>query len=429
MVVAWLIGTMLTQEMCMNLSNSQRDSGGWVYTQLNEFENKKDIDKIIVISVSDSYDEENTFQIGKMQVYAIKDKPVRPIINKKTFKKIDYILQKENVELLDVQGTETALSAYSSYSSIDIPMINTLHGIAYQCYRFYTLGLPRYFLFWGRSLYDNLSLHGIAEAKLLMSRRAKIEEHTLKNILYVRGRTNWDKCCVRFINPSLKYYHTELIMRSAFYEKRWQLEKCIRNRIFVPQMKIPYKGMFMLLKALSYVKNVIPDIEVHIPGAAVRKGFKRNGYEKYIWKLIKKYELQKNIVFVGNLSADQMASELVKARIFVMPSIIENSPNSLTEAQLVGTPAIAALVGGVSDYVIHEKTGMVYNSMDAVMCAQNIIRLMTDIELSNRISEEARIEALKRHEPSMITRSILECYKDIIRLSKKGKNDEKGNNI
>lgn len=264
-----------------------------------------------------------------------------------------------------------------------------------------------------------ISFHGIAESNLLMKRRAHIERQTLKRIKYVRGRTNWDRSCALYVNPNLNYFHTELIMRSAFYDYSWSVEKCKKNRVFVPQMRIPYKGCFILMQALKYVKQYYPDIEVHIPGAKIRLGFKMNGYEKYVWQLIKKNGLEKNVMFVGNLSAEQMAKELVEARVFVLPSIIENSPNSLTEAQLVGTPSVASLVGGVPDYIEHEKTGLLYNSMDPVMCAQNILRVLNDDELSEKMSVKAKRVAIKRHDAEDITNEIVHCYQKILEEEKK----------
>lgn len=414
MILAWLIGSQMTESMIKDLSNKQKDSGGWVYTQLNRFENETAIDRVVVITVTDHYHTDAYFKCGKMSVYSIKDNPIRFFPNKHTFSKIDSILTKEKVDILDVQGTETMLSAYPVYASIDIPIINTLHGIAYQCYNFYTLGLPQGFLFFGRSFFDMISFHGIAESNFLMKRRAYIESQILKRIKNVRGRTNWDRSCALFINPNLNYFHTELIMRSAFYEYSWGLDKCNKNRVFVPQMRIPYKGCFILMQALKYVKQYYPDIEVHIPGAKIRSGFKKNGYEKYVWQLIRKNGLEKNVIFVGNLSAEQMAEELVEARVFVLPSIIENSPNSLTEAQLVGTPSVASMVGGVPDYIEHEKTGLLYNSMDPVMCAQNILRVLNDDELSEKMSDEAKRVAIRRHDPENITKEIIHCYQKIL---------------
>lgn len=416
MKVAWLIGSFFSEEIISQLSVNQKSSGGWVYTQIMSFANREEIEEIHVISVNDRYLQDGYFSFGKIHAYLIKDKPIRFFANKNTFQKIDRYLLDNRIDILDVQGTETTISSYPVNSTVkhEFPVISTIHGLAFQCYKFYSTGLPFGFLVWGRSLSDWLTFHGVLEGKLLMKRRAQIESKTLKGIKYVRGRTNWDKMSVRSVNEKVKYFHTELIMREPFYQGGWDIESAIGNKIFVPQMRIPYKGMFVLLKAIKIVKQEFPDIKVFVPGDCLRQGIKSNGYEHYIWRMINDYGLRESIVFTGNLNAEEMVKELRSARVFVLPSIIENSPNSLTEAQMIGTPTVSSLVGGVSDYVVNGETGLLYNSQDHIMCAECIIRLLSDNDLSNRISKHARVAAYKRHEPEQVTDTVIKCYQDVI---------------
>lgn len=416
MKVAWLIGSFFSENIISQLSINQKSSGGWVYTQIMSFINKEEIEEIHVISVNDGYSQDGYFCFGKIHAYLIKDKPICFFVNKGTVRKIDKYLLDNNIDILDVQGTETTISSYPVSSNIkfEFPIISTIHGLAFQCYKFYSTGLPFGFLLWGRSLSDWFTFHGVLEGKLLMKRRAHIENMTLKGINYVRGRTSWDKMSVRSINEKVKYFHTELIMREPFYQGGWDIDLAIPYKIFVPQMRIPYKGMFILLKAIKLVKQDFPDIKVFVPGDRLRQGIKSNGYEQYIWRLINEYDLRESIVFTGNLNAEEMVKELQSSRVFVLPSIIENSPNSLTEAQLIGTPTVSSLVGGVSDYVVNGETGLLYNSQDYIMCAECIIRLLSDNDLSNKISKQARLVACKRHEPEQVTDTVIKCYKDVI---------------
>lgn len=427
MRIAWLIGTVFSKEMISSISKEQKGSGGWVYTQIQYLLLDENVDILCVISVCDDYSRDSSFECGNLKVYQIKDNPIRLRINRNTFDKIDKVLIENRIELLDVQGTETALSTYPAYNSTKTLTINTLHGIAYQCYRFYSIGLPAGFLLFRRNLHDIITLHGVWESKLLMKRRAKMEENLFQHIKYVRGRTKWDYQSVVSVNQKIKYYHAELIMRDLFYQHEWRLESARRNRIFTSQMRIPYKGMFILLEAIYEVKKIYPDIEIHIPGNSIRRGFKRNGYEKYIFNKIKELGLEKNIVLLGNLNADEMTQELLEARVFVMPSIIENSPNSLAEAQLIGTPSVSSLVGGVSDYITNGISGLMYNSLDPIMCAQAIIRLLSDSTLSESISLNERKIAKKRHNPHLITNSIVKCYSRIIEEERK--EYEESNNL
>ena len=53
--------------------------------------------------------------------------------------------------------------------------------------------------------------------------------------------------------------------------------------------------------------------------------------------------------FEGFLSAEKMKRLLLESNVFVCPSSIENSPNSLGEAMLLGVPCVASDVGGIAD--------------------------------------------------------------------------------
>ena len=58
-------------------------------------------------------------------------------------------------------------------------------------------------------------------------------------------------------------------------------------------------------------------------------------------------ELEDKVSFLGPLNAEQMKAEYLRSNVFLCPSSIENSPNSLGEAQMLGVPCVASYVGGI----------------------------------------------------------------------------------
>ena len=120
------------------------------------------------------------------------------------------------------------------------------------------------------------------------------------------------------------------------------------------------------------------------------------------------------ISFLGPLNEEKMVESYLKSNIFICPSSIENSPNSLGEAQILGVPCIASYVGGVPDMIEDNKTGMLYRFEDYKILAAKIreIFLMKKNKLKELSNNEAEI-ARKRHDLDVNTRRLIEIYNAI----------------
>ena len=98
--------------------------------------------------------------------------------------------------------------------------------------------------------------------------------------------------------------------------------------------------------------------------------------------------------------------------MFVVPSSIENSPNSLAEAQILGLPLIAANVGGIPSMVKDGTSGYLYRFEEYETLAVLILRIFKGYDKS--ISMNSINVAKKRHDPAKIIADMLSIYKRII---------------
>ena len=160
----------------------------------------------------------------------------------------------------------------------------------------------------------------------------------------------------------------------------------------------------------------IPLIKVRIAGYditcrnTIKDKIKLSGYGKYILNLLTKYKLQNKVSFLGPLDEHKMIEEYQKAHIFICPSSIENSPNSLGEAQLIGTPVIASYVGGIPDMVQNGKTGILYRFEEIEMLAEYIKQIFENDKLAKQLSENEIREAEKRHDKETIFKELISIY-------------------
>ena len=87
-----------------------------------------------------------------------------------------------------------------------------------------------------------------------------------------------------------------------------------------------------------------PDARVYVAGSSLveyrtlKQKLKISAYGKYLRRLIRENGLGDRILFLGRLNAEQMRDRYLKSSLFLCPSSLENSPNSLGEAMLLGSP-------------------------------------------------------------------------------------------
>lgn len=76
--------------------------------------------------------------------------------------------------------------------------------------------------------------------------------------------------------------------------------------------------------------------------------------------------------------------------IFVLPSLSEGLPNVLLEAAVCGKPMVASNVGGISDIIIHGKTGFLAPPKNVKLFVHYIELILSDNKHAKLLGSEAR---------------------------------------
>lgn len=121
-----------------------------------------------------------------------------------------------------------------------------------------------------------------------------------------------------------------------------------------------------------------------------------------------------NVKIGGIITAEQLIDIITEADVLVHPSYIENSPNTVCEAQLLGIPVIATHVGGTASLINHKNDGILVPANDMFAIATYVLKLCTDINLAINISRNGRQIALKRHSPKQIVNDVVSIYHKIL---------------
>lgn len=235
------------------------------------------------------------------------------------------------------------------------------------------------------------------------------EKAILTAVPHVIGRTDWDRQGVAVINPKAKYHYGGEILRDVFYqEAKRQIPQ--RPTITTTISAAIYKGFDVVLKTADILKNEMHlDFEWNVFG---------NVNPSLMEKVTGLHHEDLNINLRGVASAETIHDALLHSTLYVHSSYVENSPNSVCEAQLTGIPIVASNVGGTSSLVEHGKTGFLFPVTDPYMSAYYIGRLASDHELNMRIGWQAHEVALRRHDKETVVNQLLETYKEIIKEEK-----------
>ena len=295
--------------------------------------------------------------------------------------------------------------------------VASIQGLCRFLAEHYTDGIPRK-VQKSTTFRDFLRKDNILQQQEKFALRGQLETQALQKLRHVIGRTDWDRNCVLSVNPGLQYHFCNETLREDFYEGRWNYENCRKHRIFASSCAYPIKGFHYLLEAFGEVAAVYPDATLSVTGRSfLPQGLKENlrmgSYEKYLASLVRKYRLEDKICFLGDLSAGQMRQAFLDANVFALTSTLENSPNSLGEAMLLGVPSVAADVGGVCNLLTHETEGFIYESGDTEALAEKIMSLFAMEGDAAVLGEAARSHAEKTHAPDRNLRELINIYNAI----------------
>lgn len=315
------------------------------------------------------------------------------------------VLSDFSPDILHAHGSEMPYTR-KFLSKFEGPRILSLQGIVNGIMPYHLGRLPITSMLWDirRPRRIAIALALILNDRLRFRPRLSAEREIFLLAQYIFGRTIWDHAHTLALNPVARYMHCGEILRDAFYKKEWSYQDCVHRSIFVGNSSAPLKGVHIAVRALALLVRRYPDVKMVIAGPISHSSSKfslrsRVGYQVYLRSLIKELELESNIVFIGQLSTEKMAEKMCESHVFLLPSLIENSPNTLGEAMVMGVPAVASFVGGVPSMVADEKEALLYRADDPIMLAFQLGRLFDDKALCNRLASSSRQRAKDLYDP------------------------------
>lgn len=335
------------------------------------------------------------------------------------------ILQDFQPDILHIFGTEFphSLAAVRAFGKPEQTLIG-IQGLCSEIAKIYMAGLPekvqRQVTF--RDLIRKDSLRQQQEKFVL---RGENEIRAIQGCGNITGRTRFDREGTAAVNPGAVYYPMNETMRGEFYRGRWEMERCEKHSLFLGQGDYPLKGMHFVLQAMAQLLPEYPDLKLYVAGNSVighetwKQRLKLPAYGKYLLELIRRYGLEDRVIMLGKLDAEQMKERFLACHTFICPSVLENSPNTVGEAMLLGVPVAASDVGGIPDMVTDGKDGILFQMGNVEALAEAVSRLWDEekdpegLTLAQRLSGQAAKRALEVHDGERNYLRLLEIYRQI----------------
>jgi glycosyltransferase involved in cell wall biosynthesis len=168
-------------------------------------------------------------------------------------------------------------------------------------------------------------------------------------------------------------------------------------------MNSAYKGFGLLMNSLSLIdanQEFISNLEISIVGSGITER-------------LPAFDPRVNVNFLGKQNSQDVQRLIRESDLMVVPSLSENYPGVIGEAQILGCTVAATNVGGISEMIEDGVTGYLFEP-NAHACMMTIIRA---INSSNRseINALARERALLRHDETRINHEYEEVIYELIK--------------
>jgi glycosyltransferase involved in cell wall biosynthesis len=159
----------------------------------------------------------------------------------------------------------------------------------------------------------------------------------------------------------------------------------------------------VVVRAFAEVLKEFPEARLDLVGGGPQ--------ESQIKGLVAKLGLA-GVNFCGVATRQEIGRFYNQADIFINASCLDNMPVSVIEAFAAGTPVVSTAPESMPYLVDHERTGLLSPVGDEHALARNVIRVLRDPELANRLALNAHEESQRYSWPA-VREQWIEVYRSL----------------
>lgn len=420
MKVLWFTNT---PSLAAEALNDKNNIGGWIASLQKEVAKVEEIE--LGVAFHYGYSDKKQFSIGNTKYFSFP----YPILSKGHKKGIvarwkhkiepitivNYYLEvvdQFKPDLIHIFGTEHAYGLI--IEKVKVPVIIQIQGNLTAYEKKWFSGLSHYNILMHSNIKNLIYGYSNWHQYFFIKKRADRELEMMNNCSYIIGRTDWDRRITRILSPNSKYFHCDELLRSDFYDSKHVINTNHTRMVLHSTLSSNNsKGIETILEAAFLLKkSKLLDFEWRIAGLKGKEELIQIIEKTLGWKFV-----DYGIKFLGSLNPTNLIKVLLEADCYVHPSHIENSPNSVCEAMLLGLPVIATYAGGTPSLITDGVEGILIQDGDPYSLSGAILELEKDNELKAKFSYNAERKARERHNHDKVLRDLLIIYNNIISVN------------
>lgn len=319
-------------------------------------------------------------------------------------------------DLIHIWGTEFSLGYDLRKKFPGIPMIYTMQGVMTYISKYPYLTFPKMMKTIG--FFSKIRCCKYYKEQKLQRQQAKLEQQMIAAADAVISDNEWAVSPFILDENVHKFHFIRLPIKKQFQKERWTQETAKENTLFCIAGRSGLKGIHQVLEAAKQLKVEFPNLNILIPGniSSRKPSFLfEPPYLEYLREMIQSYGLEKNVRFLGQLSTGEMIAYMKEAKVFLMPSAIENESSTLREAMFLGMPVVTGYAGDIYETVSHGENGLIYRFEEHEMLAFFVKKLLKDSAYAARLGANGSASIGKLYENHNYGKSLLEVYHTVTR--------------
>ena len=180
--------------------------------------------------------------------------------------------------------------------------------------------------------------------------------------------------------------------------------------LFVGRM-VHEKGVDVLLEAANTVLRFVDAKFVFVGEGYLKDTLAKKAFD---------YGIGARVYFTGFLDDPTVKRLYRSADVCVVPSLYEPFGIVAIEAMAAGSPVVVSDVGGLSEIVQHDSTGLKVYPSDANSLAWGILRILSDKKHADALAKQATERAMQVYNWGSIARRTAEVYGKVLAEQRSG---------